>query len=101
MAAAMPAASPIAMHGGISRDVFCASGRCRVVPPGNQKLIDTAGQQRPVRRVVVTPARDAVGEVDAVGNVVVGHDVLAPEHTRLAYSGLRRHVDELAALEAR
>ena len=43
-----PAASPIAMHGGISREIFCAGERRRVVPSRDQQLLDLFGHQRAI-----------------------------------------------------
>ncbi len=69
--------------------------------PGDDQSVHFPWEHGPVRRVIVPPARDGIGEVDAVLHVVLRHHVLAIEEPRLADAQLRRHVDHEAALETR
>ena len=84
----------------LARYLLRRRGR-RVMPPGDQQPVDAPRQHRAIGRVVVTAARDAVGEVHAAGDVVLGDDILAVQEPGLAHPGLRRDVDHVAAREAR
>ena len=71
-----------------------------IVSAGDQQLSDAARQQRPIGRVVVAAARDAVGKRRGVTSSLV-IDVVAVEEARLAHADLRRDVDHEGSCEAR
>lgn len=74
---------------------------CRIMPAGDDQLIDLLRQHRPVGRVVVAAAADRIGEVTARHDVVLGDDVSAFQLSRLAHAGLRCEIDDIGILEAR
>jgi hypothetical protein len=71
------------------------------MPAGDQQPIETLRQYRAIRRVIITAAGDAVGEVHAASHIVLGDDVFALQEAGLADAGLRRDVDHVTTLEAR
>ncbi len=90
-------------HGHARRDLarhLLRLGGGRVVAAGDQQLVHFPGQQRAVRVVVVAAAGHGVGEVAALRDVVLGHDVLALQQPGLPDAHLGGDVEHVAVLEA-